>query len=64
MSEHDASMYEDYLWAVRSQVSQLRVMLEGLQSKSKERQWLHRQTHGGEIDESQLVSNQRSFDYY
>lgn len=55
MSEEDAVLYEDYAYAVKGQVSQLRTMLQGLQSKSKERQWLRRQTHGGELDEAQLV---------
>ena len=35
MSEEDAVLYEDYAYAVKGQVSQLRTMLQGLQSKYK-----------------------------
>jgi len=33
MTEDDALLYEDYLHAVKGQVTQLRTMLQGIQSK-------------------------------
>ncbi|KAL6064918.1 von Willebrand factor A domain-containing protein 8 [Balamuthia mandrillaris] len=55
MTLDQASVYEDYLFSVKSQIGQLRVILESLQAKSKEREWLRRQSSGAELDEGALV---------
>lgn len=54
MSEYDGEMYDNYLKNVQGQVKSLRVIIESLQAKSKERQWLKNQTYG-DLDDSKLV---------
>lgn len=54
MSEYDADVYEDFSKAVRNQVSSLRVILDSLQAKGKERQWLKNQAYG-DLDDSKLI---------
>ncbi len=46
MSEHDAELYERYAAQVRKQVTALRTIINGLQAKAKDRQWLKNQTSG------------------
>jgi hypothetical protein len=46
MSEFDARMYETYSSHVRKQVQALKNILNGLQAKAKDRQWLKNQTQG------------------
>jgi hypothetical protein len=46
MSEFDAELYERYSSQVRRQVQSLRTIINGLQAKAKDRQWLKNQTMG------------------
>ena len=54
MSEYDAEMYESFSLRVRRQVQSLRVILDSLQARGKERVWLRNQT-SGELDDSKLI---------
>ncbi|CAH1781042.1 unnamed protein product [Owenia fusiformis] len=54
MSEYDGELYEVYSKSVRKQVTSLRVILESLQAKGKERQWLKHQQHG-DLDDAKLI---------
>ena len=54
MSEYDAEMYESYSSRVRRQVQSLRVILDSLQARGKERAWLRNQT-SGELDDGKLI---------
>lgn len=56
MSEYDAEMYENFLQNVQKQVNILRVILDGLQAKSKERHWMKHQT-SGELDDTKLIES-------
>lgn len=54
MTEYDHKIYDEYSLPVRRQVQQLRVILNSLQAKSKERQWQKNQT-SGELDDNKLI---------
>ncbi|XP_074632889.1 von Willebrand factor A domain-containing protein 8-like isoform X1 [Acropora palmata] len=54
MTEYDAEMYESFSSRVRRQVLSLRVILDSLQARGKERVWLRNQT-SGELDDSKLI---------
>uniref|UniRef100_A0AAV2K2C1 von Willebrand factor A domain-containing protein 8 n=1 Tax=Knipowitschia caucasica TaxID=637954 RepID=A0AAV2K2C1_KNICA len=54
MSEYDAQTYERFSSAVRRQVQSLRIILESLQAKGKERQWLKNQALG-ELDDAKII---------
>ncbi|XP_069495477.1 von Willebrand factor A domain-containing protein 8 [Ambystoma mexicanum] len=54
MSEYDAATYERFSGAVRRQVQSLRVILDSLQAKGKERQWLRNQAIG-ELDDAKII---------
>ncbi|WAR13926.1 VWA8-like protein [Mya arenaria] len=54
MSEYDAETYETFSKHVRRQVQALRVVIDSLQAKSKERQWLKNQPHG-DLDDAKLI---------
>uniref|UniRef100_A0A7M4DXF6 von Willebrand factor A domain-containing protein 8 n=1 Tax=Crocodylus porosus TaxID=8502 RepID=A0A7M4DXF6_CROPO len=54
MSEYDASTYERFSGAVRRQVQSLRIILDNLQAKGKERQWLKHQAIG-ELDDAKII---------
>uniref|UniRef100_A0A8C4QM44 VWFA domain-containing protein n=2 Tax=Eptatretus burgeri TaxID=7764 RepID=A0A8C4QM44_EPTBU len=54
MSPHDAQLYDRFSSAIRPQVQALRLILDGLQARGQERQWLRLQTDG-ELDEGRLV---------
>ncbi|PSN51375.1 von Willebrand factor A domain-containing protein 8, partial [Blattella germanica] len=54
MSEYDAQLYSQFSDAVSRQVQALRVILNSLQAKSKERQWMRHQT-SGELDDTKLI---------
>eukprot|EP00066_Takifugu_rubripes_P009279 XP_003976079.1 PREDICTED: von Willebrand factor A domain-containing protein 8 isoform X1 [Takifugu rubripes] len=54
MSEYDAATYERFSNAVQRQVQSLRVILESLQAKGKERQWLKNQATG-ELDDAKII---------
>lgn len=54
MSAYDHSVYEQYSLPVRRQVQNLRVILNSLQAKSKERHWQKHQT-SGELDDTKLI---------
>uniref|UniRef100_A0A2C9MAM2 von Willebrand factor A domain-containing protein 8 n=1 Tax=Biomphalaria glabrata TaxID=6526 RepID=A0A2C9MAM2_BIOGL len=54
MSQFDGQLYERYSASVRRQVQSLKVILESLQAKGKERQWIKHQSHG-ELDDGKLI---------
>ncbi|XP_038166653.1 von Willebrand factor A domain-containing protein 8 isoform X2 [Arvicola amphibius] len=54
MSEYDAATYERFSGAVQRQVHALRVILDNLQAKGKERQWLRHQATG-ELDDAKII---------
>lgn len=54
MSEYDAETYENFAKTVRRQIHSLRVILDSLQAKGKERQWLKHQTYG-DLDDTKLI---------
>ncbi|XP_056145237.1 von Willebrand factor A domain-containing protein 8 isoform X2 [Lampris incognitus] len=54
MSEYDAATYERFSKAVRRQVQSLRIILDSLQAKGKERQWLKNQALG-EFDDAKII---------
>uniref|UniRef100_A0A3B4UMV5 von Willebrand factor A domain-containing protein 8 n=1 Tax=Seriola dumerili TaxID=41447 RepID=A0A3B4UMV5_SERDU len=54
MSEYDATTYERFSAAVRRQVQSLRIILDSLQAKGKERQWLKNQALG-ELDDAKII---------
>ncbi|KAF6085206.1 von Willebrand factor A domain containing 8 [Phyllostomus discolor] len=54
MSEYDATIYERFSGAVRRQVHSLRIILDNLQAKGKERQWLRHQATG-ELDDAKII---------
>ncbi|EHB13051.1 hypothetical protein GW7_03251 [Heterocephalus glaber] len=54
MSEYDAATYERFSSAVRRQVHSLRIILDNLQAKGKERQWLRHQATG-ELDDAKII---------
>ncbi|XP_043278620.1 von Willebrand factor A domain-containing protein 8 isoform X2 [Venturia canescens] len=54
MSEYDHNVYSQFRDAVAKQIQSLRVILDSLQAKSKERQWLKHQT-SGELDDTKLI---------
>ncbi|XP_055616057.1 von Willebrand factor A domain-containing protein 8 [Toxorhynchites rutilus septentrionalis] len=54
MSGYDHKVYMEFSGPVQKQVQQLRVILQALQAKSKERHWQKHQT-SGEMDDTKLV---------
>ncbi|XP_028992985.1 von Willebrand factor A domain-containing protein 8 isoform X2 [Betta splendens] len=54
MSEYDADTYQRFSNAVRRQVQSLRIILDSLQAKGKERQWLKNQALG-ELDDAKII---------
>ncbi len=54
MSEFDAKLYEQHSSQVRSQVKSLKNIINSLQAKAKDRQWLKNQTQG-ELDDTRLI---------
>lgn len=54
MSEFDAHLYEQYSVQVRKQVQSLKNIINSLQAKAKDRQWLKNQTEG-ELDDTRLI---------
>lgn len=54
MSKHDFKLYAQYSAPIQRQVLQLKAVIDAMQTKSKERQWLKYQTHG-ELDDTRLI---------
>ena len=54
MTEFDSKIYDRYLAEVGREITSLRVILEGVEAKAKERVWLPRQT-SGDFDDTKLV---------
>lgn len=54
MSTFDYEMYTKYMENVKKPIQQLRNILDGLEAKKKERQWLKNQTLG-DLDDTKLV---------
>ncbi|XP_060945197.1 von Willebrand factor A domain-containing protein 8 [Limanda limanda] len=54
MSEYDAATYKRFSGAVMRQVQSLRSVLDSLQAKGKERQWLKNQALG-ELDDAKII---------
>ena len=54
MSEMDFEKYEKYKDAVKTEIRELRVTLEGLEAKQSERVWLKNQSTG-DIDDNKII---------
>ena len=54
MKEYESNTYERYLSNVRTEIDQLRMIIEALQSKGKERVWM-RNKSSGDLDDTKLV---------
>lgn len=54
MSQHDHGIYEQFRNPVKQQISNLRIILNSLEAKSKERHWQKHQTTG-ELDDMKLI---------
>lgn len=54
MSEYEAEVYEKFSSRVQRQIQSLRVLLESLQAKGKERHWARHQT-SGDLDDAKLI---------
>ena len=54
MSEYEHDIYSKYLENVKKPIQQLRNILDGLEAKTKERQWLKNQMQG-DLDDAKLV---------
>ena len=54
MSEEDSELYEKYLNSVGKEISTLRVILEGVEAKAKERVWMIHQS-SGDFDDRKIV---------
>uniref|UniRef100_A0A182JSU2 von Willebrand factor A domain-containing protein 8 n=1 Tax=Anopheles christyi TaxID=43041 RepID=A0A182JSU2_9DIPT len=54
MSPYEHKVYEQYAEPIRRQVQQLRITLQALQARAKERQW-QRHRSAGELDDTKLV---------
>jgi len=54
MSEYEHDVYSKYLENVKKPIQQLRNILDGLEAKTKERQWLKNQMQG-DLDDAKLV---------
>ncbi|XP_028971690.2 von Willebrand factor A domain-containing protein 8 isoform X4 [Esox lucius] len=54
MSEYDAATYERFSGNVRRQVQSLRIVLDSLQAKAKERQWVKNQCLG-DLDDAKII---------
>ena len=56
MTEFEAEVYDKYLMEVAKEVSSLRVILEAVRAKQKERVWTSRQS-SGEFDDRAIVES-------
>jgi len=54
MSKHDHEAYQQFREPIRNDITNMRALFEGLQAKTKEREWLNNQTDG-ELDDNKLV---------
>lgn len=54
MKPHEANEYERYLMNVRNEIDQLRLIIESLKNKGKERTWIRNRT-SGDLDDTKLV---------
>ena len=54
MNTRQAEEYEGYLVNVRQEIDQLRMIIEALKSKGKERNWMRNRT-SGDLDDTRLV---------
>ena len=54
MSEGDETVYDELYATVENEITQLRVVLQAVEAKEKERVWLHGKT-SGEMDDTRLV---------
>jgi len=54
MTEHDAEKYDKYKESVKTEIRELRVVLEGLEARQAERVWLRNQSTG-DIDDMKLI---------
>ena len=54
MSAHDHDNYQSIRSEIKQEITTIRAIIEGLEAKSKEREWLRNQTDG-ELDDNKLV---------
>lgn len=53
MTQADSELYRSYLANVQREIRELRVILESIEAKNKERVWLKNQS-SGDIDDTKL----------
>ncbi|GFY55984.1 von Willebrand factor A domain-containing protein 8 [Trichonephila inaurata madagascariensis] len=56
MSEYDAELYGQFLGNVDNQIKSLKVIIDSMQAKSKDRRWMKHQT-SGEFDDTKLIES-------
>eukprot|EP01119_Soliformovum_irregulare_P011942 TRINITY_DN3062_c0_g1_i3.p1 TRINITY_DN3062_c0_g1~~TRINITY_DN3062_c0_g1_i3.p1 ORF type:complete len:1359 (+),score=391.60 TRINITY_DN3062_c0_g1_i3:331-4077(+) len=54
LTQQEALKFESYYLGIKTQAQQLRVILQGLEAKEKERVWMKNQT-SGDLDDSKLI---------
>lgn len=54
MSDYDHELYQSYSLPVADQVKMLKVVIDSVQAKSKEREWTRHQT-SGDLDDLKLI---------
>lgn len=54
MTQHDATVYSQYVSSVQREIREIRVMLEALEAKKNERVWLKNQS-SGDLDDTKLI---------
>lgn len=54
MGQQEAAQYEHYLQQVQEEVNQLRLIIQGMERKGKERVWVRNQT-AGDLDDTRLA---------
>lgn len=63
MSEYDHTVYMEYSGAVARQVAALRVILDSVQAKAKERSWARHQT-SGDLDDLKLIEGKTELFFF
>lgn len=54
MSEHDAENYENIRSKIKKQVTHMKSIIDSLEAREKERQWVKHQT-SGDLDDAKLI---------
>lgn len=56
MTQADLELFRSYLATVQREIRELRVILESIEAKNKERVWLKNQS-SGDVDDTKLYVN-------